>query len=367
MRQVEPMSVFRSSRFSRLEPYVPGEQPRERTYIKLNTNESPYPPSPAVLQAVRRASETLNLYCDPTALRLRQAAARVYGVEPEAVLPVNGSDEILNFAVMAFCDGRIPIACPEITYGFYPVLAALHGVKLRQVPLRADLTVDHRDFLSQNCTVMIANPNAPTGLALSLSEIEEIVRSNEKNVVVIDEAYVDFGAESAVALTKKYRNLLVTRTFSKSHSLAGARLGFGIGDAGLIADLTAIKDSTNPYNVNAMTQAAGIAAFGDNGYYMDNCRRVAETRDRTTEALKALGFSVTDSKANFLFVRHPDIAGGALYERLRARGILVRHFAAPAIEDYNRVTVGSPEQMETLIGAVREILAPTGGNDYAKS
>ena len=361
------MSVFRSSRFARLEPYVPGEQPRERKYVKLNTNESPYPPSPAVTEAARAAAEGANLYCDPTALKLRQAAAAVYGVDPACVLPVNGSDEILNFAVMAFCDGRISMACPEISYGFYPVLADLHGIRLRQVPLRGDLTVDYRDYLSQNCTVFIANPNAPTGTVLGLSEIREIAASNPKNVVVIDEAYVDFGAESAIQLTKEFNNLLVTRTFSKSHSLAGARLGFGIGDAGLIADLTAIKDSTNPYNVNAMTQAAGIAAFGDNGYYMDNCRRVAETRDRAAEALKALGFSVTDSKANFLFVRHPDIAGGALYERLRERGILVRHFAAPAIEDYNRVTVGSPEQMETLIGAVREILAPTGGNDYAKS
>ncbi len=351
------MSVYRSSRFSRLEPYVPGEQPRERKYIKLNTNESPYPPSPAVLQAVRRASETLNLYCDPTALRLRQAAAKVYGVEPESILPVNGSDEILNFAVMAFCDGRIPIACPEITYGFYPVLAALHGVRLRQVPLRAGFTVDHRDYLCQNCTVMIANPNAPTGLALTLPQIEEIVRSNGKNVVVIDEAYVDFGAESAVALTKKYDNLLVTRTFSKSHSLAGARLGFGIADPGLIADLAAIKDSTNPYNVNAMTQAAGIAALEDNGYYMENCRKVAATRAWASEELRALGFELTDSSSNFLFARHPAIPGEELYEKLRERGILVRHFSTPSIGDYDRITVGAPEEMRALIGAVREILA----------
>ena len=354
------MSVFRSSRFARLDPYVPGEQPRERRYIKLNTNESPYPPSPAVVEAARAAAAGANLYCDPTALRLRQAAARVYGVEPACILPVNGSDEILNFAVMAFCDGRIPMACPEISYGFYPVLADLHGIRLRQVPLRGDLTVDYRDYLSQNCTVFIANPNAPTGTVLGLSEIREIAASNPKNVVVIDEAYVDFGAESAIQLTKEFKNLLVTRTFSKSHSLAGARLGFGIGDESLIADLTAIKDSTNPYNVNAMTQAAGIAALEDNGYYMENCRRVAETRDRTARALKALGFAVTDSKANFLFIRHPAVPGAALYERLRERGILVRHFSKPAIEDYNRVTVGSPEEMEALMGAVEEILTQNG-------
>ncbi len=354
------MSVFRSSRFARLDPYVPGEQPRERRYIKLNTNESPYPPSPAVVEAARAAAAGANLYCDPTALRLRQAAARVYGVDPACILPVNGSDEILNFAVMAFCDGRIPMACPEISYGFYPVLADLHGIRLRQVPLRRDLTVDYRDYLSQNCTVFIANPNAPTGTVLGLSEIREIAASNPKNVVVIDEAYVDFGAESAIQLTREFKNLLVTRTFSKSHSLAGARLGFGIGDESLIADLTAIKDSTNPYNVNAMTQAAGIAALEDNGYYTENCRRVAETRDRTALALKALGFAVTDSKANFLFIRHPAVPGAALYERLRERGILVRHFSKPAIEDYNRVTVGSPEEMEALMGAVEEILTQNG-------
>ncbi len=350
------MSRFRSSRFARLNAYVPGEQPRERRYIKLNTNESPYPPSPAVLEAAARAAGTLRLYCDPTALRLREAAARVYGVEPEAVLPVNGSDEILNFAFMAFCDERVGVAYPETSYGFYPVLADFHGVKKAEIPLKSDFSVDFHDYLGLRSTVVIANPNAPTGMALAISQIEEIVRANRDRAVVIDEAYVDFGAESAIPLTKKYDNLLVTRTFSKSHSLAGARLGFGIGDPALIADLTAVKDSTNPYNVNAMTQAAGVAAFMDNGYYMDNCRRVAETRDRTAAQLRALGFDLTDSLANFLFIHHPSVGGAALYEQLRERGILVRHFSKPGIEDYNRVTVGSPEEMAALVEAVKEIL-----------
>lgn len=349
------MSRFQSARFEKIEAYVPGEQPRDRKYIKLNTNESPYPPSPAVIDAVKTAAGSLNLYCDPTALGLRQAAARVYGVDPDRILPVNGSDEILDFAFMAFCDERTPVAYPETSYGFYPVLADLHGIEKKEIPLKADFSIDFHDYMGLNCTVVIANPNAPTGIALSLAEIEEIVKANPDNAVVIDEAYVDFGAESAVPLTKKYDNLLVTRTFSKSHSLAGARLGFGIGDSALIADLTAIKDSTNPYNVNAMTQAAGIAAFGDDGYYMDNCRKVARTRERTAEELRELGFELTGSLSNFLFVRHPGIAGGELYEALRDRGILVRHFSRPSIADHNRITVGAPEQMAALIEAVKKI------------
>lgn len=350
------MSRFRSSRFAGLTAYVPGEQPRDRRYIKLNTNESPYPPPEEVLAAVAAAAKGLNLYCDPTALRLRESAAEVYGVTPDMVLPVNGSDEILNFAFMAFCDGNTPVAYPETSYGFYPVLADLHGIKKREIPLNEDFSVDPRDYFDLRCTVVIANPNAPTGIALGLDEVERIVASNTDNVVIIDEAYVDFGAESAVGLTRRYGNLLVTRTFSKSHSLAGARLGFGIACPELIADLTAIKDSTNPYNVNAMTQMAGIAALRDNGYYMENCRRVAQTREDTLKSLRALGFEATASKSNFLFVRHPEISGGELYERLRERGILVRHFSKESIADYNRITVGAPEEMEALIKAASEIL-----------
>ena len=360
------MSGFQSSRFAGLTAYVPGEQPRDRRYIKLNTNESPYPPSESVLKAAAEAARSLNLYCDPTALKLRQAAAEVYGVTEDMVLPVNGSDEILNFAFMAFCDRGTPVAYPETSYGFYPVLADLHGIIKREIPLKSDFSVDFHDYLGIGCTVVIANPNAPTGMALGPDSVERIVEANPGNVVVIDEAYVDFGAESAVKLTKKYENLLVTRTFSKSHSLAGARLGFGIGDKGLIADLAAIKDSTNPYNVNAVTQLAGIAAFKDNGYYMENCRRVARTREDTAERLRELGFEVTPSKANFLFVRHPDISGGELYERLREKSILVRHFSKRSIADYNRITVGAPDEMEALITAAGEILAGAGGKSDAK-
>ncbi len=349
------MSVYLSPLLRAVEPYVPGEQPRDRRYVKLNTNESPYPPSPAVLEAAERAAGSLNLYCDPTALRLREAAAEAFGVSADMVLPVNGSDEILNFAFMAY--GHAGIAVPDISYGFYAVLAELHRVHRREIPLRPDFSIDHRDWLNLGRTAVLANPNAPTGLALPLSEVEEIVASNRENVVVIDEAYVDFGAGSAVSLTKKYDNLLVTRTFSKSHSLAGARLGFGIASPGLIADLTAVKDSTNPYNVNAVTQAAGIAAFGDNDYYMANCRAVAAQRDRTAARLRELGFEVTDSRANFLFARHPGVSGGELYEKLRERGILVRHFSAAPIAEYNRVTVGTGEQMDVFVRAVEEILA----------
>lgn len=348
------MSGFLSPRLASAEPYVPGEQPRDRRYIKLNTNESPYPPSPAVLEAVERAAGSLNLYCDPTALRLREAAEEVFGVSPDMVLPVNGSDEILNFAFMAY--GHKGIAYPSISYGFYGVLAGLHGIKSATVPLRPDFSIDYRDWLNAGRTVVLANPNAPTGLALSRSEVEAIVASNQDNIVVIDEAYVDFGAESAIPLTKKYENLLVTRTFSKSHSLAGARLGFGVASPALIADLTAIKDSTNPYNVNAMTQMAGIAAFADSEYYMENCKRVAAERDRTASELRALGFEVTSSRSNFLFARHPSVPGGAIYDKLRERGILVRHFSDPSVSDFNRITVGTTEEMDTLTGALRQIV-----------
>ena len=354
------MSRFRSSRFGGIEVYVPGEQPRDKKYIKLNTNESPYPPSPAVLSAAGGAAGSLNLYCDPTARRLRTAAAEVFGVEPECVLPVNGSDEILDFAFMAFCDSSTAVAYPETSYGFYPVLAGLHGIEKREIPLKKDFSIDCRDYLGLGCTIVIANPNAPTGLALGLEDIEKILRSNPDNVVVVDEAYVDFGAESAIPLTKRHGNLLVTRTFSKSHSLAGARLGFGVACPELIADLTAIKDCTNPYNVNAMTQAAGVAAFEDNGIYMSNCRAVAETRNKTASELRALGFELTDSKANFLFLRHSAVSGEELYARLREKGILVRHFSKPSIEDYNRVTVGSPDEMEAFISAVKEVLHEKG-------
>ena len=351
------MSRFFTHRLDRLTPYTPGEQPRDMQYIKLNTNESPFPPSPSVAEAARAEAGRLQLYSDPTCRELTDRLAALYGVSPEQVILTNGSDEVLNFAFMAFADEDRPLVFPAVTYGFYPVFAELNRIPYTEIPLKADFSVDHRDYLSLNGkTVVIANPNAPTGLCLTLSEIEAIVKSNPDGVVIIDEAYVDFGAESAVTLTDKYDNLLVTQTFSKSRSLAGARLGFGIGHKDLIADLHTVRYSTNPYNVNRMTAAAGYAALCDNDYYMQNCRTVMENRAYTTEALRALGLEVLPSLTNFVFAKTDKMSGEALYLELKRRGILVRHFSKPEITDYNRITIGTKEQMEALIATVSDIL-----------
>jgi histidinol-phosphate aminotransferase len=350
------MSRFFSARHAALDAYVPGEQPRDRKYIKLNTNESPFPPHPAVAEAVAAEAGQLQLYSDPTMKALTEAMAATLGVTPAQVLMVNGSDEALNFAFWAFCDETHPIAYPAISYGFYSVFAALHHIPAKEIPLREDFSIDYRDYCGLGCAIVIANPNAPTGLALPLCEIEEIVKSNPDHPVIIDEAYVDFGAESAIALLPKYPNLMVVGTFSKSRSLAGARLGFAVASPEMIADLNTIKYSTNPYNVNRMTAAAGLATLAHNDEAMANCRTVAATRERVKTQLRELGFTVTDSKANFLFAAHPTVSGEALYQGLRARGILVRHFSTPAIANYNRITVGTDAEMDALIAAIREIL-----------
>ena len=350
------MSRFFSSKYASLEAYVPGEQPRDMKYIKLNTNESPFPPSKAVAEAVKSQIGSLQLYSDPECTSLVEASASLFGVKTDQMLMTNGSDEILNFAFMAFSDKDNPIVFPDITYGFYSVFAELNGIPYTELPLKDDLTINVDDYIGINKNIVIANPNAPTGIALSLADIEAIVKSNPDNVVIIDEAYVDFGAESAISLVDKYDNLLVTGTFSKSRSMAGARLGFGIGNAELIRDLNTIKYSTNPYNVNRMTMAAGHAAILDNDYYMDKCRIICKNREWTSERLASLGFTLTDSKTNFLFAKSDKIAGEELYKRLKSRGILVRHFSKERIKDYNRITVGTREQMEALVEAIENIL-----------
>ena len=350
------MSRFFSKKYQNLKAYTPGEQPRDMPYIKLNTNESPYPPSPSVEAAVLREAQKLALYSDPECTELIGEASSVFGVEPTEILMTNGSDEILNFAFMAFCDEEHPIVFPDITYGFYPVFAELNGIPYEKIPLKDDFSIDVNDYIGIGKNIVIANPNAPTGLVLSLNEIEKIVASNPENIVIIDEAYVDFGAQSAVGLTKKYGNLLVTQTFSKSRSMAGARLGFGIGASELIADLQTIKYSTNPYNVNRMTMAAGAAALRENAYYMENCEKIKRTREYTKKALEEMGFFVTDSKTNFLFAKSDRIAGETLYRELKKRGVLVRHFSTEKICEYNRITIGTQEQMEVFLARTKEIL-----------
>lgn len=352
------MSRFLADRFQSLDAYTPGEQPTDMKYIKLNTNESPFSPSPAVLRAIseERVRE-LRLYSDPTCTLLRQRIAEQFGFEKENIFVSNGSDDILNFSFMAFCDGnRCGVAFPEISYGFYKVYAELYGVDAKMIPLAEDFSVRAEDYLDVGRTVVIANPNAPTGIALSVEEIERIVASNTDHVVLIDEAYVDFGGESCVELTRKYPNLLVVRTFSKSYSLAGARLGFAIGSSELIADLEKIKYSTNPYNINRLSMLAGAAAMEENDYYMENCRVIEQNRAYLTDALCALGFEVLPSKANFIFARSDKIGGEALYLELKRRGILVRHFTNEKIKEYNRITIGTMEEMQILVQTIEAIL-----------
>ncbi len=350
------MSRFFSKKYAALTPYTPGEQPRDMKYVKLNTNESPFPPSPSVEIAVKCEAEKLNLYSDPECLLLSEKLAERYGVAPENVILTNGSDEVLNFAFMAFSDKDNPIVFPDITYGFYSVFAQLNAIPYEEIPLSDDFTVNVSDYIGIGRNIVIANPNAPTGIALSLSDIEKIVKSTPDNVVIIDEAYVDFGGESAVELTKLYDNLLVTGTFSKSRSLAGARLGFGIGNPALISDLHTIRFSTNPYNINRMTMVAGYRALCDDDYYMQNAKTIIENREYTRAELVKMGFSVLPSSANFLFAESDRIDGETLYLELKRRGVLVRHFTKERIKNFNRITIGTKEEMDTFLLKTAEIL-----------
>jgi len=351
------MSKFLNNSLKSLEAYTPGEQPRDKKYIKLNTNESPYPPSPQVIEAVNAEEVAdLRLYSDPLCKTLKEKLAARYGVNYENVFVSNGSDESLNFYFMAFCSTENPVAFPEISYGFYKVFADLYGIPYDAIPLKSDFSIDVDDYIGINKNIVIANPNAPTGLALSLSDIERIVSSNPENIVLIDEAYVDFGAESSVSLTKKYDNLLVVQTFSKSRSLAGARLGYAIGNKEIIADLEKIKYSTNPYNINRLTLVAGAAAIDSDSYFVDNCKRIMQTRKYTVDKLSQLGFYCIPSSTNFIFAKSDDVSGEDLYKKLKEKGVLVRHFTTPSICEFNRITIGTQEEMETFIEKVKECL-----------
>lgn len=353
------MSRFQNPKYAALTAYTPGEQPRDRQYIKLNTNESPYPPAPAVVEALTQADlADLRLYSDPEGNLLREKLAALYGLTPGQVFLSNGSDDILNFAFMAY--GAKGAAWPALTYSFYPVFAALHGVAATPIPLKEDFSVDVPALCAAKGMVVLANPNAPTGVALPLDQVERILTSDPDRVVVVDEAYVDFGGESAAGLVDRYDNLLVVMTYSKSRSMAGARLGFALASRGLIEDLETLKYSTNPYNVNRLTLKLGQAAVEADDYFRENARRIMATREKTAAALQALGFSMPPSQANFLFITHPAIDGLALYEQCKAQGVLIRHFSDPAIAQYNRVSIGSEEEMAQFLTVVTTILAQEG-------
>ena len=349
------MSRFLRGRLNALAPYVPGEQPRDQKYIKLNTNESPFPPAPGVLKVLNREEgEKLRLYSDPEARPLVEAIAKRYGAGTDQVFVGNGSDEVLAFSFLAFGEGGVRF--PDLSYGFYPVFAGLYDIPADPMPLRHDFTIDPADYTDCGKMVVLANPNAPTGLALSRYTMEGIIASNPDHVVLVDEAYVDFGGESCVPLLEKYDNLLVVQTFSKSRSLAGGRVGFALGSPDLIADLNRIKFSFNPYNLNRLSILAGAAAMEDEDYFQQCTRTIRAVRAKVTDALRAIGFTVLDSKTNFIFVRPWGISGKDYFDALRQRGVLVRRWDRADIGDYVRVTIGSEEEMDTFLDITKEIV-----------
>jgi histidinol-phosphate aminotransferase len=347
--------------FDRLSPYTPGEQPRIADLLKLNTNENPYGPSPAAIEAIRRAADdSLRLYPDPASSRLREAIARREGVDPSMVFVGNGSDEILAHAFRAFFVQDRPLLHPDISYSFYPVYCTLFGIRALRVPLAEDFTIRLADYERENGGIVFANPNAPTGIALPLSQIEGLLRANRDSVVLVDEAYVDFGGESAVGLVRKYPHLLVVQTLSKSRSLAGLRVGFAIGDPGLVAALETIKGSFNSYPIDRLAEAAAVAAFEDEAWFEDTRQRVIAARDSLTGALRELGFEVLPSSSNFLFARHPAVRGVELFDGLRREGILVRRFDAPRIDQFLRISIGTPAQCQRLRDTLAKLLDRAG-------
>ncbi|MBQ6232323.1 MAG: histidinol-phosphate transaminase [Clostridia bacterium] len=350
------MSKYLSERYMSLKPYEPGEQPQDRQYLKLNTNESPFPPPKEALDYAQAHARSYELYSDPESVELRQALAERYQVPIDMVMVGNGSDEVLNYAFMAFGSDARPALFPDVTYGFYKVFADVNRIPYKEIPVEDDLTIRLDRYAGRKALVVFPNPNAPTGIFLPPEEIARLAQRSPDSVIMVDEAYVDFGGTSCIPLTLKYQNLLIVQTFSKSRSLAGARIGFCVGAPQLIRDLQTIRYSVNPYNMNAYTQALGIGVLGCEETIQNNCRTIIENRAYLTAQLKALGFSCTDSLTNFVFARHPRLNGRALCDLLRDRGVLVRHFNQTRISQYNRITVGTKEQIDRLIAEIRAVL-----------
>ena len=351
------MNRFWSPLVNDLEPYIPGEQPRDQTYVKLNTNENPYPPSPAVAQAIRDFdSARLRRYPDPQSSELVAALARYHGLAEDQVFVGNGSDEVLAHAFQAFFRKGEPVLFPDITYSFYPVYCALYRIDYRRVPLDDAFCINVRDYAVANGGIIFPNPNAPTGIALGLPALRELLADNPESPVIIDEAYVDFGADTALPLIGEFANLLVVQTLSKSRSLAGLRLGFAFAQASLIEALQRIKNSFNSYPIDSLASAAGLAALTDEAYFHECRQRVIVSRERLADALAGLGFDVYPSRSNFILARHTQVEAEAIYRELKARGILVRHFNTPRIDDCLRISVGADDECEALLGALREIL-----------
>ncbi|MDC4451945.1 histidinol-phosphate transaminase [Acinetobacter baumannii] len=349
---------FWSPEVRELEPYVPGEQPKIQNLLKLNTNENPYPPSPKVVEAVQAVlheqADVLRLYPDPDATALKQAIAKQQYIDVSQVFVGNGSDEVLAHIFKAFFLQDEPILYPDITYSFYPVYSQFFGTKTKEIPLNENFEIDVRDYTQPNGGVIITNPNAPTSIALSLAEIEQVLQANPDRVVVIDEAYVDFGAESAVSLINRYENLVVCQTTSKSRSLAGLRVGFAIAQSHLIAALEAVKNSFNSYPIDRFAIAAAVASFEDQAYFEEQCQKVISSREKLVRDLTELGFNVLPSKANFIFATHSQHDAGQLAQKLREQGIIVRYFNKPRINQFLRITVGTDEQNARLVQTLKQ-------------
>ncbi|HFD2124818.1 histidinol-phosphate transaminase [Acinetobacter baumannii] len=349
---------FWSPEVRELEPYVPGEQPKIQNLLKLNTNENPYPPSPKVVEAVQAVlheqADALRLYPDPDATALKQAIAKQQNIDVSQVFVGNGSDEVLAHIFKAFFLQDEPILYPDITYSFYPVYSQFFGTKTKEIPLDENFEIDVQDYTQPNGGVIITNPNAPTSIALSLAEIEQVLQANPDRVVVIDEAYVDFGAESAVSLINRYENLVVCQTTSKSRSLAGLRVGFAIAQSHLIAALEAVKNSFNSYPIDRFAIAAAVASFEDQAYFEEQCQKVISSREKLVRDLTELGFNVLPSKANFIFAKHSQHDAGQLAQKLREQGIIVRYFNKPRINQFLRITVGTDEQNARLVQTLKQ-------------
>lgn len=351
------MSKFWSPFVHNLVPYVPGEQPKMTRLVKLNTNENPYGPSPKALAAMReQISDDLRLYPDPNCDLLKQAVADYYGVQTNQVFVGNGSDEVLAHAFQAFFQHGKPLLFPDISYSFYPVYCGLYGVEPKQIPLDEDFAINLDDYRQDNGGIIFPNPNAPTGRLLTLDAIEQLLQQNSESLVLVDEAYIDFGGQTAIALVEKYPNLLVVQTLSKSRSLAGMRVGLAVGQPELIEALERIKNSFNSYPLDRVALAGAAAAFADRDYFEQTCNKVIASREEMVRQLSALGFDVLPSAANFVFARHPQQDAGELAAKLREQGVIVRHFRQPRIEQFLRISVGTDEQNAELYTALNAYL-----------
>ena len=353
------MSRYWSRIVKKIKPYVPGEQPKDQKYIKLNTNENPYPPSAKALEAIKNAAnETLRLYPDPAGDELRETIAGHFQLKKENVFIGNGSDELLAFSFPAFFEpAGLPVLFAEITYSFYPVYADFFGIPYRLIPVDEEFNISIDGYFQKNGGIIIANPNAPSGRGLPLATIENIVQQNKDSVVLLDEAYVDFGGQSAVRLIDRFANLLVIRTLSKSYSLAGLRLGFALGSEELIEGIARVKDSINSYTVDRLAQAGAREAIKDEAYFQETVSKIIKTRERIAARLIKMGFHVIPSQANFIFISHSQCHGRVLFQKLREKGILVRYFDKPKIDNYLRVTIGTDEEMDSFLREAELILA----------